>query len=179
MSNNVIRQDYGSLENDVQTQMLIAPVLAEMVATQTFAIGDRFIVNNTLYKATKAIAIGDTISVGTSASDNCVLSDMITQQIKVTPWMSLVSGVIYRKVGNIVFISISGVSASPGVTNLGTLPKGYRPTNTIRFVTWGSSSPSTGTGIYGAVYVLTTGEISGLLPTGGDAFLGTFSFPLG
>ena len=78
----IIKQDYGSLGNDVQTQMLIAPVLSEMVATQAFAIGEQFIVNNTLYKATKAIAIGDTISVGTSASDNCVLSDSITQQIK-------------------------------------------------------------------------------------------------
>lgn len=79
---SIIKQDYGSLGNDVQTQMLIAPVLSNMVATQVFAVGDQFIVDNVLYKATKAIAIGDTISVGTSASDNCVLSDSITQQIQ-------------------------------------------------------------------------------------------------
>ncbi len=78
---SIIKQDYGSLGNDVQTQMLIAPVLAEMVATQAFAINDQFIVDNVLYKATKAIAIGDAISVGTSASDNCILSDSITQQM--------------------------------------------------------------------------------------------------
>lgn len=81
MPNNIIRQDFGSLGNDVQTQMLIAPVLAEMIATQPFAINDQFIVDNVLYKATKAIGIGDTISVGTSTTDNCVLSDSITQQI--------------------------------------------------------------------------------------------------
>lgn len=78
---SIIKQDYGSLGNDVQTKMLIAPVLAEMVATQPFAIGDQFIVDNILYKATKAIAIGDAISVGTGTTNNCVLSDNITQQI--------------------------------------------------------------------------------------------------
>lgn len=86
MPNNIIRQDYGALGNDVQTQMLIAPVLAEMVATQAFAIDDQFIVDNVLYKATKAIAIGDAISVGTSTTDNCILSDSITQQMKSGGW---------------------------------------------------------------------------------------------
>lgn len=93
-------------------------------------------------------------------------------------WKSLVPSVMYRKVGNIVFISISGVTASPGVTDLGTLPIGYRPSNIMRFVSWGSSSPSAGTGVYGAIYVQTNGEIVGILPTGGNAFLGTFSFPI-
>lgn len=78
---SIIKQDYGSLGNDVQTQMLIAPVLSNMVATQPFAIGEQFIVDNVLYKATKAIAIGDAISVGTGTTNNCVLSDSITQQM--------------------------------------------------------------------------------------------------
>lgn len=78
---SMITELFGQIPNDIETQMLIAPVLSEMIATQAFAINDQFIVNNTLYKATKAIAIGDTISVGTSTNDNCVLSDSITQQM--------------------------------------------------------------------------------------------------
>lgn len=82
---SMITEEFGVIPPDIQTQMLIAPVMGEMIATQAFAIGEQFIVNSTLYKATKAIAIGDTISVGTGANDNCILSDTISQQIKGIP----------------------------------------------------------------------------------------------
>ena len=82
---SMITEEFGVIPPDIETQMLIAPVMGEMIATQAFAIGEQFIVNSTLYKATKAIAIGDTISVGTGANDNCVLSDTIAQQLKTIP----------------------------------------------------------------------------------------------
>ena len=78
MPNNIIRQDYGTVGTDVQTQMLIAPVLAEMKADRQFAVGDQFIVDSVLYKITQTISvIGTPLVVGT----NCAVSDSITQQI--------------------------------------------------------------------------------------------------
>lgn len=79
MPNNVIRQDYGSLGNDVQTQMLIAPVLAKMVSDRAYAVGEQFIVNNVLYKITQAVSAADVPLV---VGSNCEVSDSITQQMK-------------------------------------------------------------------------------------------------
>ena len=78
MSDNIIRQDYGTLGTDVQTQTLIAPVLVDMVADRAFAVGDQFIVDSVLYKATAVIAQDDPLVVGT----NCKVSDTVTQNIK-------------------------------------------------------------------------------------------------
>lgn len=75
---SIIRQDYGAIGTDVQTQMLIAPVLAEMKADRQFAVGDQFIVDSVLYKITTAISvIGTPLVVDT----NCAVSDTISQQI--------------------------------------------------------------------------------------------------
>jgi len=91
-------------------------------------------------------------------------------------WKTLEANVSYRKVGNIVFINISGVTASSGTAvTLGTLPEGYRPVAIMRFVSWGT----TGANSHGVVFVRPNGEIAGILPSDGNTFLGTFSFPLG
>lgn len=79
MPNNIIRQDYGTVGTDVQTQMLIAPVLAEMKADRQFAVGDQFIVDSVLYKITTAISVIGTPLV---VDSNCEVSDSITQQTK-------------------------------------------------------------------------------------------------
>ena len=78
MPNNIIKQDYGSLGNDVQTQMLIAPVLATMVSDRAYAVGEQFIVNNVLYKITQAVSAADVPLV---VGNNCEVSDSITQQL--------------------------------------------------------------------------------------------------
>ena len=75
---SIIKQDYGSLGNDVQTQMLIAPVLPTMVSDRAYAVGEQFIVDNVLYKITQAVSGANVpLVVGT----NCEVSDSITQQI--------------------------------------------------------------------------------------------------
>ena len=74
---SIIRQDYGGIGTDIVTQQLIAPVLADMVADRAFAVGEQFIVDSVLYKATSAIAQNDPLVIGT----NCELADSITQQI--------------------------------------------------------------------------------------------------
>ena len=79
MPNNIIRQDYGTVGTDVQTQMLIAPVLPTMVSDRAFNKEDRFIVNSVLYKITanNGVAINTPLIIGT----NCDVSDTIFEQI--------------------------------------------------------------------------------------------------
>ena len=130
---SIIEQNFNKIPPDIETQMLIAPVLGEMIATQAFAVGEQFIVNSTLYKATKAIAIGDMISVGTGANDNCILSDSITQQLKgewkdislsmyvhgtTTPVTHGSSDAIkYKRIGDVVDLNItlSGMEANTDI----------------------------------------------------------------
>lgn len=79
MPNNIIRQDFGSLGNDVQTQMLIAPVLPTMISDRAYTVGEQFIVDNVLYKITQAVSAA---GVALVVDSNCEVSDSITQQIQ-------------------------------------------------------------------------------------------------
>ena len=56
---------------------LIAKVETSTTATQRYEIGDQFILNGVLYKATSIIANGGTITIGT----NCTAADTIVKQI--------------------------------------------------------------------------------------------------
>lgn len=131
MPNNVIRQDFGSLGNDVQTQMLIAPVLSKMVSDRAYVVGEQFIVDNVLYKITQAVSAADVpLVVGT----NCEMSDSITQQMKSGEWHNLDTNgkAKYKKVNGVIFVSIAGYPVTPNsTTTIGTLPTDYCPESTI------------------------------------------------
>lgn len=58
-------------------EQMIAPVEASTTASQSYAIGEQFILNGTLYTATAAITAGGTITIG----GNCTASDSVTEQI--------------------------------------------------------------------------------------------------
>jgi len=145
---SIIKQDYGSLGNDVQTQMLIAPVLAEMVSDKAYAVGEQFIVNNVLYKITQAVSAADIpLVVGT----NCEVSQTITQQTMGINDVSLLlptsirkvptlnygtianNGTFYYKIGTRVHVNIAvtGLGSVSSAVVLFTLPEGYRPSNYI------------------------------------------------
>ena len=49
-----------------------------VTSTHAYAVGDQLIYNNTLYKVTSAIAVGDTLAVGT----NIAAADTVTKQIE-------------------------------------------------------------------------------------------------
>ena len=140
---------YGDLA-DMATQQLLAPILFSLVSPTAFAVGDLFIFNNTLYKATATISVGDAISIGTGAGDNAVeantlaeelsepvinnASKLLSSSVAITP--TLPSGItnvgnrtFYYKVGTRVTVSIAAEKASGTFsnTNLFTLPIGYRP----------------------------------------------------
>lgn len=59
-------------------EQMIAPVETSTTASQSYAIGEQFILNGTLYTATAAITAGGTITIG----GNCTASDSVTEQIK-------------------------------------------------------------------------------------------------
>ena len=59
------------------TEPLIAPVQNSLVASKTYAVGEQFIYNGNLYKATASIASGSTITI----NGNCALADSIADQV--------------------------------------------------------------------------------------------------
>lgn len=59
------------------TEPLIAPVQNSLVASKTYAVGEQFIYNGNLYKATASIASGGTITI----NGNCALADSIADQV--------------------------------------------------------------------------------------------------
>lgn len=59
-------------------EQMIAPVETSTTASQSYAIGEQFILNGVLYTATAAITAGGTITV----NGNCTASDSVTEQFK-------------------------------------------------------------------------------------------------
>lgn len=62
-----------------ETQEVIAPVEDTLTASQAYAVGDQFIYQNKLYKATAAIPSGGTIT----PNGNCELANSIVEQIQI------------------------------------------------------------------------------------------------
>ena len=61
-----------------KTEDLIAHVQTSLTASKTYAVGEQFVYNGLLYKATAAIAQGGTIMI----NGNCELADSVTEQIE-------------------------------------------------------------------------------------------------
>ena len=83
-------------------EQMIAPVETSTTASQSYAIGEQFILNGTLYTATAAITAGGTITIG----GNCTASDTVTEQI----------GRLFAKVVSVTFSNGLGTYALNGVT---------------------------------------------------------------
>lgn len=60
-----------------KTEDLIAYVQTTLTASKAYAVGEQFVYNGLLYKATATIAQGGTITIG----GNCTLADSVTEQI--------------------------------------------------------------------------------------------------
>lgn len=56
---------------------IIAPVEASAVSTHQYAVGKQLILNDTLYRVTAAVNIGDTLAIGT----NITASDTVVEQL--------------------------------------------------------------------------------------------------
>jgi hypothetical protein len=67
----------GQITKLSKTEDLIAYVQTSLTASRNYAVGEQFIYNGLLYKATATIAQGGTITIG----GNCALADSVTKQI--------------------------------------------------------------------------------------------------
>jgi hypothetical protein len=66
-------------------QQMIAPIQTTLTASQNYAIGEQFVYNGLLYKATAAIAQGGAITI----DGNCESAENVTEQIlKIGNWES-------------------------------------------------------------------------------------------
>jgi hypothetical protein len=91
---------------------MIAPIQTTLVASKTYTVGEQFVYNGLLYKATETIAQGGTITIG----GNCALADSVTAQLAeleysnnaiVTNYWAITEGdwYVYRK-GKVVTIYV-------------------------------------------------------------------------
>lgn len=71
----------------INAQQMIAPIQTTLVALKAYAVGEQFVYNGLLYKATATIAQSGTITIG----GNCELADSVTEQIRKTPKFSFVN----------------------------------------------------------------------------------------
>lgn len=63
--------------NTNNAQQMIAPIQSNLTASKAYAVGEQFVYNGLLYKATATIAQGGTITI----NGNCALADNVTEQI--------------------------------------------------------------------------------------------------
>jgi hypothetical protein len=69
-------------------QQMIAPIQTTLTASKTYAVGEQFVYNGLLYKATATIAQGGAITIG----GNCALADSVTEQLIKKPSFSVLEG---------------------------------------------------------------------------------------
>lgn len=74
---NISKINVGGTEYDISGISMIAPIESTQTASHNYAVGEQFVYQGLLYKATQQITIGDTITVGA----NCELADEVTKQI--------------------------------------------------------------------------------------------------
>lgn len=104
-------------------------------STHEYAIGDYFIYNNTLYKATAAIAIGATIVPDT----NCETTNVSSELLEIKSDLSDVpeyetSGILkYRKYLNMVEIVLVSDETYTSGTTIANIPSGFRPSEAVNF----------------------------------------------
>lgn len=75
----------NTINSNKLNQTVIATRQANLTASKTYAIGEQFIYNNILYRATAAIASGGTITIG----GNATAADNITSQISKLVWKTV------------------------------------------------------------------------------------------
>ena len=101
---NSVEEQIEEINSNKANQTVIATRQANLTASKAYAIGEQFIYNNILYRATAAIASGGTITIG----GNATAADNITSQIsKIANTKSITNATIYWMQNNVVFIAPS------------------------------------------------------------------------
>ena len=139
-----VKTQIDTINDNKANQTVIATRQANLVASRRYEIGDQFIYNNTLYKATQVIAANTNINTGSGG--NATTADNISSQIsKIANYSTSESDTgmrwidskpIYRK-----------------VVNFGTLPNA-----SAKAVNHGISNLDTVVNFYGSIFNTTTGD---------------------
>ena len=162
-----------NLSNNKTNQTVIATRQANLTASKAYSVGEQFIYNNTLYKATSAIAKNATITIGGNASAADSITSQISNIVNVTldNQSSLINTFVGKKNNKTVFISFNTKSLTAGSwTTLGTL-HGVTPLAGVTCV----GLISTGAGNT-AIVDITTGGVITIYPTVSGAYRGSATF---
>lgn len=160
---------------------------AAATSTRAYAIGDYFIYNDVLYKATAAIAIGDTIVPNT----NCEATNVDTEITEVKSALNDVSTgtghvnsdyatgtVNYVKCGHVVEVVFAGVELTADLPNNGILVDGL-PYPKIRTRIWLPTESGTASSFKQSTFMETDGSViasGGASFTTGDKIYGSFTY---
>lgn len=148
-----------------------ATVEPNATATYSHTIGDLFWYNDTLYRTTASISIGDTIVPDTNCTTTTVATEIAQKQSALTVTQDVVTPVagitldtpVVIKYGKLVYIRFSVVSGTTTTDRetIATLPTGITPVGGIVIVD--QAIPSTGNYTYvdtdGTIKVRTAGEL--------------------
>ena len=137
-SSNAVGTYTDSAKDAIQTMLGVNALIAghdTATATAAHAAGDLFVMGGKLYKATAAIAIGDTITVGTNCALTNISSEMI-KDVQVNGTSVLSNGIANVQVNNLKGITVDSnnkLTTSPagdGAIKEGT--DGYLPISPSR-----------------------------------------------
>ena len=136
-----VKTQIDSINGNKANQAVIATRQANLTAVKRYEIGEQFIYNNTLYKATAVIANNGTITIG----GNATTADNVTSQISKS-WQTVVTTsnqyiaggeIWYSKMGSVVVVHgaiiLSKIIPISAVIATG-FPKPYRNANIPVFV---------------------------------------------
>ena len=99
-----VKTQIDTINGNKANQTVIATRQANLVASRRYEIGEQFIYNNTLYKATQVIAANTNINTGSGG--NATTADNISSQIsKLANTKSITNNPIYWMQNNVVFIA--------------------------------------------------------------------------
>lgn len=122
----------NSINNNKLNQTVIATRQSNLVASKAYVIGEQFVYNNVLYRATAAIAKNATITIGGNATTADDISTQISNIAKTVSILDNGKVRVYARNGVIV-VDVYAYNSSVGQApaSIGTIPSGYRPPTDI------------------------------------------------
>ena len=146
-------------------------------ATATHAVGDYIVWNGQLYKVISAIAVGETLTVGSNITATSAGSEISALKAGLTEQSVSVNFINLVKVGRVVTVAGTGSSIQTTAgswKSISTIPAGYRPKFAIL------NQPCVGGSVRNAVGVIridnTTGDVSIFSNVADTFFFPVFSY---
>lgn len=133
----------NTINSNKLNQSVIATRQSNLIASKDYVIGEQFVYNNILYRATAAIARNATITIGGNATTADSISSQISKLVANTP----VTAVDVQKINRTVTINIQDktiTASSSGWKQICTIPAKYRCSKNIKTVGANNNANSSG-----------------------------------